>query len=51
MYPYTTCVLGACRGQKAALDSLGVESQMAVSCHADAGNQTKVSGIASHDVN
>lgn len=37
-----TCVLGAHRHQKKALGSLALESQMAVSYHVGAENQTKV---------
>ena len=38
----TSCVFGACGGQKRALDALELELQMVVSHHMGAGNQTQV---------
>lgn len=44
MYTCGPHVYSACRGQKGALDSLGLELERVVSDHGGAGTQTQVSG-------
>lgn len=42
----TSCVTGACRGEKKALDPMELDVGMAVSHHVGVGKQTRPSGRA-----